>query len=310
MVLPARERARRRTATTSIASRSAAAQLQRVTAFKGMRASSRCRRTAASSRCCIPAPTCRRSSPCVDVAGGAARASSPTRARPSTRRCDWLAPEIVAGAVDAQRRQPIYAKFYRPKRFRRRRRNIRPCCSCTAPATCRTCTSGWPYYFREQMFHNLLTAARLRRARHGLPRLAKATAATGAPRSTARWAIRNWRTCSTACTGWRQNAHVDPDARRRLRRLLRRLHDADGAVPRARTCSRPAPRCVRSPTGRSTTTNTPPTSSTTRRSTRWPTSDHRRSSSPTACKDHAADRARHDRRQRAVRGLGAPVPDA
>ena len=52
-------------------------------------------------------------------------------------------------------------------------------------------TERYPNYFREQMFHNLLVAAGLHRARHGLPRLAKATAATGARRSTARWAIRN-----------------------------------------------------------------------------------------------------------------------
>ena len=45
-------------------------------------------------------------------------------------------------------------------------------------------------------------AARLHRARHGLSRLGRATDVTGAPRSTGRWDIRNWRTTSTVSTGW------------------------------------------------------------------------------------------------------------
>jgi hypothetical protein len=55
----------------------------------------------------------------------------------------------------------------------------------------------YPVYFREQMFHNLL----VQKGYIVLDmdyRASKATAATGAPRSTARWATRNWKTTSTA----------------------------------------------------------------------------------------------------------------
>ena len=50
-----------------------------------------------------------------------------------------------------------------------------------------------------------------------------------------------------------------PGAHRHLRRQLRRLHHADGAVHRSRTTSARAPHCDASPTGRTTTTATPRT---------------------------------------------------
>ena len=70
-----------------------------------------------------------------------------------------------------------------------------------------------------------------------------------------------------------------PQADRRLRRQLRRLHDADGAVHVARRLRGRARRCGPSPTGRTTTTATPRTSSTSRRRTPRPTARARRSTS-------------------------------
>jgi hypothetical protein len=59
----------------------------------------------------------------------------------------------------------------------------------------------YPQYFREQMFHNLLTERGYHVLDMDFPRQPPATVATGAPRSTVKWAHRNWKTTSTAPTG-------------------------------------------------------------------------------------------------------------
>ena len=52
--------------------------------------------------------------------------------------------------------------------------------------------------------------ARLRRARRRLPRELRATAATGARRSTGTWAARTWTTSSTARSTWSRQQRVNP----------------------------------------------------------------------------------------------------
>ena len=79
-----------------------------------------------------------------------------------------------------------------------------------------------------------------------------------------------------------RRAEGRPAPHRRLRRQLRRVHHADGDVHDAGRRSRRAPRCVRSPTGRTTTIPTRPTSSTSRRPTSRRIGRARRSTSPKA----------------------------
>ena len=105
---------------------------------------SRCRPTAASCWCSI-----RRAYVPPQLAVLDRRRRRRCRARSPTRaRAEYKA-HAVARAANRRRcrrrtpRQPIYAKFYKPATSTRRR-SIRPCCSCTAPATCRTCTSAIP----------------------------------------------------------------------------------------------------------------------------------------------------------------------
>ena len=161
-------------------------------------------------------------------------------------------------------------------------RPSRPWCSCTAPVTCRTCTATGRVVLPRVHVPPPAGGEGLRGARHRLPRPAPATAATGAPASTAAWAARISTTSSTAPHYLVKQHGVDPRAHRRLRRQLRRLHHADGDVHRARRRSPRAPRCGRSPTGRTTTIPTPPTSSTSRRTTSRPIARARRSTSPRA----------------------------
>ena len=121
--------------------------------------------------------------------------------------------------------------------------NIRRWSSSTARATCRTPTPGGPSYFREFMFHTLLT----RRGYVVLDMDYRASAGYG----------RDWRTAIYRQMGYPEvedledgvawlarNQSVDPAAGRHLRRLLRRLPHLHGPVPQAgplRRRRRPAP---------------------------------------------------------------------
>ena len=101
--------------------------------------------------------------------------------------------------------------------------------SCTAPATCRTRTSTGRSYFREYMFHNLLAS----RGYVVLDLDYRASSGYG----------RDWRTAIYRHMGGKDLEDVvdgakflvadregGPEAHRRLRRQLRRLHHADGDV--------------------------------------------------------------------------------
>ena len=118
----------------------------------------------------------------------------------------WVEPEIVQ-VPSTHFKGAIYAKFYEPADYDASKKHpavmfvhgagylqnvhlaIRPTsasrcsttCCCSTAMSCSTWTTAHP----------------------------RATAATGALRSTARWAIRNWKTCSTARTGWSTTQSVD-----------------------------------------------------------------------------------------------------
>ncbi len=74
---------------------------------------------------------------------------------PEYKAMAWLAPEIVA-VPSSHTKQPIYAKFYKPKDFDASRKY--PAVLFVHGAGYLQNTHlGFPAYFREQMFHNLLT---------------------------------------------------------------------------------------------------------------------------------------------------------
>jgi len=90
----------------------------------------------------------------VGIGGGAPRDLTDTRT-PEYKAMAWQDPAIVA-VPSSHTRQPIYAKLYKPKDFD---------ASKTYPAVLfvhgagylQNVHLGFPSYFREQMFHNLLT---------------------------------------------------------------------------------------------------------------------------------------------------------
>lgn len=68
----------------------------------------------------------------------------------------WLAPEIVA-LPSTHTKQPIYAKFYKPKDFDASKK-YPAVLFVHGAGYLQNVQLGFPAYFREQMFHNLLTA--------------------------------------------------------------------------------------------------------------------------------------------------------
>ena len=101
--------------------------------------------------------------------------------------------------------------------------------SCTAPAISQNAHKYWSTYFREYMFHNLLAA----RGYVVLDVDYRASSGYGRDWRTAiyrTWAARTSRTSSTARSIWPRPRTGRPEAHRRLRRQLRRLHHADGDV--------------------------------------------------------------------------------
>ena len=89
----------------------------------------------------------------VAVDGGAVRELTDTRT-PEYKAKQWVEPAIIE-VPSTHTKQPIYAKFYKPKDFDASRKH---------PAVMFVHGAGYtqnvhlqfPYYFREQMFHNLL----------------------------------------------------------------------------------------------------------------------------------------------------------
>jgi dipeptidyl aminopeptidase/acylaminoacyl peptidase len=127
-------------------------KLERVTSFKGMQQfalSPDGRQLAVlHSSAYVPAQLA-----VVAVDGGAVRELTDTRT-PEYKARQWVEPAIVE-VPSTHAKQPIYAKFYKPKDFDASRKY---------PAVLFVHGAGYtqnvhlqfPYYFREQMFHNLL----------------------------------------------------------------------------------------------------------------------------------------------------------
>ena len=127
-------------------------KLERVTTFKGMQQfalSPDDRQLAVlHSSAYVPAQLA-----VVAVDGSAARELTDTRT-PGYKAKQWVEPAIVE-VPSMHTRQPIYAKFYKPKDFDASKKH---------PAVMFVHGAGYtqnvhlqfPYYFREQMFHNLL----------------------------------------------------------------------------------------------------------------------------------------------------------
>jgi dipeptidyl aminopeptidase/acylaminoacyl peptidase len=130
----------------------AGGKLERVTAFKGLQQfalSPDGRQLAVlHSSAYIPAQLA-----AVAVDGGAVRELTDTRT-PEYKAKQWVEPSIVE-VPSTHVKQPIYAKFYKPKDFDASKKY---------PAVMFVHGAGYtqnvhlqfPYYFREQMFHNLL----------------------------------------------------------------------------------------------------------------------------------------------------------
>jgi dipeptidyl aminopeptidase/acylaminoacyl peptidase len=130
----------------------AGGKLERVTAFKGLQQfalSPDGRQLAVlHSSAYIPAQLA-----AVAVDGGAVRELTDTRT-PEYKAKQWVEPSIVE-VPSTHVKQPIYAKFYKPKDFDASKKY---------PAVMFVLGAGYtqnvhlqfPYYFREQMFHNLL----------------------------------------------------------------------------------------------------------------------------------------------------------
>ncbi|WP_395679190.1 prolyl oligopeptidase family serine peptidase [Dokdonella sp.] len=126
--------------------------LERVTSFKGLEQfalSPDGRQLAAlHSSAYVPAQLA-----VVAVDGGAVRELTDTRT-PEYKARQWVEPKIVE-VPSTHTKQPIYAKFYQPKDFDASKKH---------PAVMFVHGAGYtqnvhlqfPYYFREQMFHNLL----------------------------------------------------------------------------------------------------------------------------------------------------------
>ncbi|MFC4819782.1 S9 family peptidase [Dokdonella ginsengisoli] len=129
-------------------------ELERVTAYKGMQQfalSPDGRQLAVlHSSSYVPA----------QVAVAAAEPGAAPRELTDTRTADykamsWLAPEIVA-VPSSHTKQPIYAKFYKPRDFDASKK-YPAVLFVHGAGYLQNVHLGFPAYFREQMFHNLLT---------------------------------------------------------------------------------------------------------------------------------------------------------
>lgn len=89
----------------------------------------------------------------VEVEGGAVRELTDTRT-PQFKAIDWIAPQIVA-VPSTHTKAPIYAKFYKARDFDAGKKH--PIVIFVHGAGyLQNVHQGYPAYFREQMFHNLL----------------------------------------------------------------------------------------------------------------------------------------------------------
>lgn len=86
--------------------------------------------------------------------GATSRELTDTRT-PEYKAKSWIDQTIVE-VPSTRTKQPIYAKFYQPKDFDVAKKYPAVLFVHGAGYT-QNVHSGWPYYFREQMFHNLLT---------------------------------------------------------------------------------------------------------------------------------------------------------
>ena len=126
--------------------------LTRITAFKGMQgfalSPDGTRLAIVHSSAYVPSQLA-----VVGADGGTPRELTDTRT-PGYKAMDWLDPAIVE-VPSTHTQQPIYAKFYKPRAFDASKKY---------PAVLFVHGAGYtqnvheqfPYYFREQMFHNLL----------------------------------------------------------------------------------------------------------------------------------------------------------
>ena len=89
----------------------------------------------------------------VPAGGGAARELTDTRT-PAYKAMHWIEPRIVE-VPSSHVRKPIYAKFYQAKDFDASKKHPAVLYVHGAGYT-QNVHAQWPYYFREQMFHNLL----------------------------------------------------------------------------------------------------------------------------------------------------------
>jgi len=131
---------------------SAGGKLERVTKYKaidGFALSPDGKRLAVShSSAYVPAQLA-----IVDVDGGAARELTDTRTS-EFKALNWIEPQIVE-VPSTHTRQPIYAKFYKAKDFDASKKH--PVVLFVHGAGyLQNVHLGYPAYFREQMFHNLL----------------------------------------------------------------------------------------------------------------------------------------------------------
>ncbi len=89
----------------------------------------------------------------VASGGGGARELTDTRT-PEYKAMTWIEPQIVE-VPSTHVKQPIYAKFYKARDFDPTKKHPAVLFVHGAGYT-QNVHSEWPYYFREQMFHNLL----------------------------------------------------------------------------------------------------------------------------------------------------------
>ncbi len=89
----------------------------------------------------------------LDSAGGAPRELTDTRT-PTYKAMQWIAPRIVE-VPSSHAKQPIYAKFYAPRDFDPSRK-YPAVLFVHGAGYLQNVHLGFPAYFREQMFHNLL----------------------------------------------------------------------------------------------------------------------------------------------------------
>ena len=128
----------------------------------------------------------------VVASGGGARARAHRHANARIQGDDLDRAADRRSALDARRSSRSTRSSTR-RATSTRRRNIRPCCSCTAPATRRTCTANGRTISASRCSTTCLPSTVTSCSTWTIAQ-ARATGATGAPRSTATWAIPNSRT--------------------------------------------------------------------------------------------------------------------